>query len=114
MWPLLEELRPLLDDLKANKSSLTDTQQADDVFDKYLEVYEIAEQQKSELEEIKLRADSYAEPFESVSKWITETDRALVKGKPLSAIPQLAEEQLTTLKVWDDGFIFDRYRLALS
>ena len=88
-----------MDDLESNKSNLTDAQQADDVFKKYCEVYETAKQQKSELEEIKLRADGYAEPFELVSKWITETDRLLVKGKPLSAVPQLAEEQLTTIKV---------------
>ena len=88
-----------MDDLETNKSNLTDAEQADDVFDKYRKVYETAKHQKSELEEIKLRADGYAEPFGSVSKWITETDRVLVKGKPLSAIPQLAEEQLTTIKV---------------
>lgn len=99
MWPLLEELKPELENLEANKSNLTDKQQADVVFDKYRKVYEIAEQQKSELEQIKSRADGYAEPFESVSKWITETDRVLVKAKPLAALPQLVEEQLTTIKV---------------
>ena len=92
-------MKPSLDNLESNKSNLTDEQKANNIFTKYREVYEIAKRQKSELEEIKLRADDYAEPFESVSKWITETDRVLVKAKPLAALPQLVEEQLTTIKV---------------
>lgn len=99
MWPVLEEIKPSLDNLESNKSNLTDEQKANNAFSKYREVYEIAKKQKSELEEIKLRADGYAEPFESVSEWITETDRILVKAKPLAALPQLVEEQLTTIKV---------------
>jgi len=99
VWPVLEEMMPLLDNLESNKSNLTDEQKANNAFTKYREVYETAKQQKSELEAIKLRADDYAEPFESVSKWITETDRALVKAKPLAALPQLVEEQLTAIKV---------------
>ena len=88
-----------MDDLEANKSSLTDPQKADDSIDKYRDVYETAKQQKSQLEEIKKRADNYAEPFELISKWITDTDQVLMKSKPLSAVPPLAEEQLTTIKV---------------
>ena len=99
MWPLLEELKPLLDNLEANKANLSEPKQAEAVFDKYRKVHEIASQQKSELEQIKLRADSYAEPFQSVSKWITESDRVLVKAKPLAAVPVLVEEQLATIKV---------------
>ena len=88
-----------MDDLESNKSNLTEPSKADDSIVKYREVYDTAKQQKSQLEEIKLRADNYAEPFELISKWITDTDRVLVKSKPLSAVPQLAEEQLTTIKV---------------
>ena len=103
MWPLLEELKPSLDNLEANKANLTDPKQAEAAFDKYREVYETASQQKSELEQIKLRADDYAGPFESVSKWITESDRVLVKAKPLAALPVLVEEQLATIKVGCGG-----------
>ena len=89
----------MVENLEANKSNLTDKQQADNVFKKYYKVYETAQLQKSELEQIKLRADGYAEPFESVPKWITETHRVLVKAKPLAALPQLVEEQVATIKV---------------
>lgn len=99
MWPILEEMNPLLGQLESNKANLTEAQQADDVFKKYREVYETAKHQKSELEEIKSRANNYSEPFESISKWITEADRLLVKAKPLAALPQLVEEQLATIKV---------------
>ena len=92
-------MSPLLATLESNKSNLTNQEQADSVFRKYREVYEMAKLQKSELEQIGLRVDGYAKPFESVSKWITETDRVLVKAKPLAAQPQLVEEQLATITV---------------
>ena len=98
MWNPLKGLKPLLDELedpeqKPNKGNF------DDHVYKYHTYYNKAQQQKSELEQIKLRAEDYEKPYESVSKWITETDRALVKSKPLAAVPQLVKEQLDVIKV---------------
>jgi len=64
-----------------------------------------AQQQKSELEKIKLRAEDYEKAYKSVSKWITETDRSLVKSKPLPAVPQLVKEQLDVIKVVYHGIM---------
>ena len=99
VWTPLEELTPLLDQLEANKEMLSNREAADKTFTKYHMYYNKAQQQKSQLEEIKLRAEDYEKPYESVSKWITETDRVLVKSKPLSAVPQLVKEQLDVIKV---------------
>ena len=99
VWTPLEELVPLLDQLVANKEMLPNREAAEKTFAKYHTYYNKAQQQKSELEQIKLRAEDYEKPYESVSKWITETDRALVKSKPLAAVPQLVKEQLDVIRV---------------
>ena len=99
VWPLLDEMSPLLATLESNKAKLANKDKADTIFEKYRKIYKTAELQKSELEQIKLRADNYSKPFESISKWITETETLLVKAKPLAALPILVEEQLTTVKV---------------
>ena len=88
-----------MDNLETNKAILTEPKQTEAAFDRYRQICETASQQKSELEQIKLRADSYSEPFQSVSKWITESDRVLVKAKPLAAETVLVEEQIATIKV---------------
>ncbi|XP_065889965.1 microtubule-actin cross-linking factor 1-like isoform X3 [Dysidea avara] len=102
VWTPLEELTPLLDQLEANKEMLSNREAADKTFTKYHMYYNKAQQQKSQLEEIKLRAEDYEKPYESVSKWITETDRVLVKSKPLSAVPQLVKEQLDVIKAIEE------------
>jgi len=94
----MRELRLEEDNLMKNNDKLS-REKVDAVIQKFHDHSKLVERQKLELEAIKLRADNYAEPFESVSKWITETDRVLVKAKPLAALPQLVEEQLTAIKV---------------
>ena len=95
----MEELEPLLKELEDPKEMLLDKDSCDAITSKYHTYYNKAQQQKLELEQIKLRAEDYKKPYESVSKWITETDRALVKSKPLAAVPQLVKEQLDVIKV---------------
>ena len=98
MWNPLEELKPRLNELE-DPEDIPDKGHLDTTVHKYHEYYGKAQQQKLELEQIKLRAKDYEKPYESVSKWITETDRVLVKSKPLSAVPQLVKEQLEVIKV---------------
>ena len=99
VWSPLEELKSLLKECEDPEEMLFDQESYDTITEKYHTYYNKAQQQKSELEEIKLRAEDYEKPYESVSKWITETDRALVKSKPLAAVPQLVKEQLDVIKV---------------
>lgn len=89
---------PEADTLKNNSNKLSQ-ETVDAVLQKFHDYSQLVVQQKLELEQIKLLADGYAKPLESVSKWITETDRTLVKAKPLAALPQLVEKQLNTIEV---------------
>ena len=94
----MEKLLPEVDNLKSNSDKLPQ-EMVDAVLKKFQDHFQLLEQQKLELEQIVLRADGYAEHLKPVSKWITETDRVLIKATPLADLPQSVEKQLNTIEV---------------
>ena len=94
----MEKLLPEVDNLKNNSDKLSQ-ETVDAVLKKFQDYFCLATQQKSELDQIKLRADCYVGPLKSLPKWMTETDRILVLAKPLTALPQSVEKQLNTIEV---------------
>ena len=87
-----------MDNVKNNSDRLPQ-ETVDAVLKKFQDCFQLLAQQKSELEQIMLRADGCAEHLKPVSKWITETDRMLMEATPLAALPQSVEKQMNTIEV---------------
>ena len=94
----MEEILPEVDNLKSNSDKLPQ-ETVDAVSKKFQDHFQLLAQQKSELEQIVLRADGYADHLKPLSKWITETDRMLMIATPLAALPQSVEKQLNAIEV---------------
>ena len=94
VWTPLENLR--LDQLETNKELLKNKEAAS-LTSRYQNYYEMAKQQKSDLEKIQPDIEDYEKSYNSVSQWINHTSKILLESKPLTH--QTIQEQLDTLKV---------------